>query len=238
MKKFSKKKLVLLSISIVIFCVAVILGYHAVDNSLTEEDIHYIQIYLSSVESLPEDTSYREELDYFISVQQSVLNIAPNNDEIPPGQKREPKDLYEAKTGWSFDKSRVIEKILRYSGFETRHISIYSTEKTGSVIKSLITSEISSHAVTEVLTKKGWLVVDSTAPWISTDTDNQPLSIDHIHACVKHALPIDWNTEPPIEIYLEPFVFIYGLYSRHGKFYPPYNLIPDIHYGEFIQNVL
>ena len=39
-----------------------------------------------------------------------------------------------------------------------------------------------------------------------------------------------------LTIYTNFFVAVYGLYSRHGRFYPPYNLIPDINYGEFIQN--
>ena len=48
---------------------------------------------------------------------------------------------------------------------------------------------------------------------------------------------IIWKEKPPFNIYMKPFIYIYGLYSRHGKFYPPYNLVPDINYGEFIQNV-
>ena len=34
------------------------------------------------------------------------------------------------------------------------------------------------------------------------------------------------------------FIYIIGLYSRHGRFYPPYNFIPDINWGEFMYNFL
>jgi len=47
-----------------------------------------------------------------------------------------------------------------------------------------------------------------------------------------------WRHKPPNIIYQESFSFIYGLYSRHGKFYPPYTFIPDVNYVELIQNIL
>ena len=215
-----------------------ILYLNAVDNSLTEEDIRYIPQYLIDVDPLPQDPTYTEQLSFIVSVQDSVLDMAPRNVALPLFEKREPKELYEQKIGLCFDRSRVIEKILRYSGFKTRHVFILSMEKTGSVIKSLIYPRTSSHAVTEVLTKNGWLVVDSNTPWISTDTNNHPLSIEYIQLHTENSNHINWRMEPPLKIYVKPFVFIYGLYSRHGYFYPPYNFIPDINYGEFIQNVL
>jgi len=235
--KLNRKQSVLISIASLIICAAFVLSYHAVDNSLTEEDRQYIPVYLSEVVPLPENPTYRDELTFIVSVQNSVLNIAPRNDGLPFGQKREPKELYAAKTGLCFDRSRVIEKILRYSGFETRHVSIYSKEKTGSTIKSLITPGVSSHAVTEVLTKNGWLIVDSNEPWVSTDTNIRPVSIENIQLSIENSVHIKWGKEPN-NIYLKPFTFVFGLYSRHGHFYPPYNFVPDINYGEIIQNAL
>jgi hypothetical protein len=236
--KVNKKKLVFVLTTFLIICAVFTLSYNSVDNSLTKEDKQYIPLYLSDVSPLPDNSTYRDELHFIISVQHSVLNIAPRNDGLPLGQKREPKELYEAKTGLCYDRSRVIEKILRYSGFETRHVSLYSTEKTGSAIKSLVAAGVSSHAVTEVLTKNGWLVIDSNAPWVSTDTDGQPVSIEKIQEDAENAVHINWGKKPPSDIYVRPFTFVYGLYSRHGYFYPPYNMIPDINYSEFVQNVL
>ncbi len=221
-----------------ILSTAFILSYHEVDNSLTKEDRQYIPLYLSDIDPLPENPSYRDELNFIIAVQSSVLKIAPRNEGLPFGQRREPKELYIAKSGWCYDRSRVIEKILRFSGFEARHIAIYSTEKTGSTISALMTPGVSSHAVTEVLTRKGWLIVDSNAAWVSTDKNNQPLPIDWIGRSIDSANPIDWHKEPPTDIYTRPFAYVFGLYSRHGLFYPPYNAIPDINYGEFLQNFI
>jgi len=232
------KRFLLLIVGITFIFVVATLVYSSVDNSLSEEDKQYIPKYLSYVEYLPEKPTYKDELNFIISVQRSVLMIAPTNDGLPFGQKREPRELYEARTGLCFDRSRVIEKILRYAGFETRHVSIYSTKKTGSAFLSLISPGVSSHAVTEVWTQNGWLIVDSNEFFVSIDKDAQPVSIEVIQHAAGDAIPIKWNQNPQTEIYAQPFTFVYGLYSRHGQFYPPYNFIPDINYREFIQTLL
>lgn len=236
--KMNKKQLFLTSTLLLIISSIVALYFHAVDNSLTEEDRLYIPMYLSDVVPLPINPTFKDELGFIVSVQRSVLKIAPRNDGLPFGQKREPRELYEAKTGKCYDRSRVIEKILRYSGFKTRHVSLYSKERTNSAIKSLFTPGVSSHAVTEVLSKKGWLVIDSNAPWVATDTNDQPVSIEKLQLNTENSYPIKLKKEPPSGIYTKPFTFVYGLYSRHGYFYPPYTMLPDINYNEFIQNVL
>ncbi|MDP2795822.1 MAG: transglutaminase domain-containing protein [Sulfurisoma sp.] len=232
----SKKRSTLLSVIIPIVCAVAILKSHAVDNSLSDEDRRFIPMYLSGVRAPAENSTYEEELDFIISIQRSVLDIAPENNGLPFSQKREPKELYEAGAGLCYDRSRVIEKILRYSGFETRHVFLFS-RNSASDMKSLTTTGVSSHAVTEVLTKRGWLVVDSNASWVSIDSNRHPIPIKRIQLAMEESVDIEWRMEIPSDIYEKPFAFVYGLYSRHGHFYPPYDFVPDIQYGEFIQNV-
>jgi hypothetical protein len=238
MVKVNTQRLALLTLGVFSICLVATCSYNAVDNSLSQLDKQYISKYLVEVPSLPDKSTYEDEVNFIISVQHAVLNVAPGNDGIPFGQKREPKELYEAKTGLCFDRSRVIEKILRYSGFDARHVFMLSTEQVGSAIKAIMTVGVSSHAVTEVFTKKGWLVVDSNAQWISTDAEGRPISIEKLQYDVEHSVAIRWGVEPPSFIYAKPFTFVYGLYSRHGYFYPPYNVVPDVNYGELLQNVL
>lgn len=214
------------------------LFYHEVDNSLSPEDKQYIVKYLTEVKPLPEQIAYEDELTFIRSVQHAVLHVAPEQLGIPFGHKREPKDLYEAKTGACFDRSRTIEKILRHSGFNLRHAFILSTEHAGSAVKALLTSRTQSHAVTEVATKQGWLIVDSNAPWISLDVEGRPISIETIRSRMSRAGSLRWEKEPPSDIYLQPFTVVYGLYARHGRFYPPYDFIPDVNYGELLSNIL
>jgi hypothetical protein len=233
----NRKSSALIFVVIFFVCIGAVLSYHSVDNTLSEEDKQYIPMYLKTVPPLPAVATYADQLAFIASVQRSVLDVAPTNGRLPFGQKREPKELYVARTGLCFDRSRVIEKILRYSGFETRHIAIYSISRTGSKAKSLIIPQVPSHAVTEVLTNEGWLVVDSNAPWVSVDFSKRPVSIREMQLSARDSITINWSMKPPWGIYSEPFTFIYGLYSRHGKFYPPYNFIPDINYGELAQNL-
>lgn len=234
-----KKTLLLGTLSLsFIFCIAAILLHHEVNNSLSVEDKRYIPLYLKNVDPLPAIPTYEDQLKFIISVQHSVLKNVSENVGLPFDQLREPKELYEAKTGLCYDRSRVIEKILNFSGFETRHIAMFSTEKTNSSFKSIITPGIPSHAITEVLTKNGWLIVDSNYPWVSLNAKRNPISIDKLKSDIDKAASMLWDEAPPINIYLESFTFIYGLYSRHGHFYPPYNFLPDVHYGELAQNIL
>jgi hypothetical protein len=214
-----------------------LLSYHEVDNSLTSEDKQYIVKFLDGIPALPEKRTYQNEVDTIILIQNSVLTKISHKIALPFGTTREPKDVFIAKAGGCYDRSRVIEKILRYLGFKTRHIAMYSTIKTGSAIKSLTTKRNPSHAITEVLTKKGWLVVDSNSRWISTDSKNYPVSLSKIQLYAEGSASISWNQKPPYKIYENPFTFVYGLYSRHGRFYPPYNFIPDINYKELTYNI-
>ncbi len=234
----NRVKNVFIGIGALIACLVSGLVYHEVDNYLTEEDRNYIPIYLANITPLSKKRDFQDELTFILQVQSSVLNIASLNKGLPFNKEREPKDVYLAKTGLCYDRSRVIEKILRFSGFETRHIAIYSTMKTGSPIRSILTPGVSSHAVAEVLTKRGWMVVDSNNLWVSIDQDRVPKSIEQIQLGIENSSGISWNKKPPTFIYEEPFTYIYGLYSRHGKFYPPFNFIPDVNYRELMQNIL
>lgn len=229
---------VLISGIVTIIIVISALWFNNVDNNLTEEDHQYIPLYLKDISQISFNESFEEEILFIEKVQDSVLNIASIDKGIPFNQKREPKELYEAKAGFCFDRSRVIEKILRSKGFETRHIFIYSLKETGSSVKSFFTPGIASHAVTEVLTKKGWLVVGSNNRWISIDVDGNPRSMEDLRLNSENKKEIQWKNNPS-SVYsdLAPYTYIYGLYSRHGEFYPPYNFIPDVNYSEFVDNV-
>lgn len=232
-----KKPILLLGIATTLILIAVKLDYHQVNNSLTTEDVEFINMILGDMKEKPgpEIRGYKEEIHVIAEVQRAVLRCMPGNIGIPFNTPREPKDGYVAKSGLCYDRSRVIEKILRHLNFQTRHIAIYSTEKTHSSFLSLITPGVSSHAVTEVLTTKGWLVVDSNDPWVSLDTQENPVPMEQIQSDAGRST-ISWFQPFPSGIYKKPFTFVYGLYSRHGRFYPPYDFIPDMNYKELMQN--
>lgn len=222
---------------IAIVALVAILYAHGVSNEVTDADRESVKNYLPEPVQIEPAADLAKDIEFIRKVQDSVLNVAPIDEGIPYGQTREPEDLLKAKQGLCFDRSRVIEKILMAHGFETRHVFLYSTKKTGSSVRSLITPGVPSHAVTEVWTAGGWLVVDSNDRWVSLDSNGNPREIEEIAATSGPGGGIDWKDDPP-GIYKElyPFTFLYGLYSRHGEFYPPYNPIPDVNYGELLYN--
>ena len=123
-------------------------------------------------------------------------------------------------------------------GFQVRHVSAYSTDETGSAIVSLLTPQVDSHAVTEVKTSKGWLLVDSNGRWISLDTGNRPWSVAELKRVADFQRPMpEWssnNRAAMNELFTKSFVYLPGLYSRHGQFYPPFTPIPDVNWYDFI----
>jgi hypothetical protein len=230
--------------SIISVCTVLLLGgavlaaSHRVDNSITPEDRQYIARFLAGVPPLrSEPPTYADQIDFVTRAQQAVLRLAPLDEGLPANSPREPKEVFEAHRGLCYDRSRVIEKILRYSGLTTRHVALYAVPEAGSALGALLTPGSPSHATTEVLTPEGWLVVDSNAPWLSLDRSGRPVSIAAMQAAASGSAQIAWRTPPPNGLYVHPFTFVYGLYSRNGRFYPPYDSIPDVQYGELMDNV-
>ena len=219
--------------SLVLVC-----AYHGVDNSLTSEDEQYIRRYLEAgrVPPLSSAPAYDEELTYIRAVQSAVLDVAQAQRGISDNHSREPRDVYLARSGLCYDRSRVIEKILRFAGFATRHVFILSTAGFRSGLHAFLTAGTASHAVTEVRTSRGWLVVDSNSPWLALDVAGNPRSIDAFQPGHDGA-SVRWREKPPSDIYERPMVAIYGLYSRHGRFFPPYNRVPDVNYSELTDNL-
>jgi hypothetical protein len=236
MRRLRRLHRVLFGIGLLVVLVTV-LAYHAVDNSLTPEDVEYIGRYLEAgqVGALPRERAFDDEVAFIRAVQNAVLHIAPEQRGIADNQSREPGDLYAARAGLCFDRSRTIEKILRYAGFKARHVFILSTEQYGSGVRAFLTPGAASHAVTEVLTARGWLVVESNAPWVSLDEANNPRSMRDMRSNAGNGA-ISWKEQLPTEIYTQPLIVVYGLYSRHGRFFPPYNALPDVNYRELADN--
>jgi hypothetical protein len=103
---------------------------------------------------------------------------------------------------------------------------------------ALLTPGTSSHALTEVLIQKGWMAVDPDIPWIGLTND---LTVVSVRALQENAgKDYVWHNLAKTDhndILKSDFSYVVGLYSRHGRFYPPYNPIPDINYPQFIFNI-
>ena len=223
-----------LALCAALLCAVGLSAFHQVSTKPTADDAGAIKRLIPETPAAPR--SFQEEVAIILHVQDRVLAASPEERGIALNQPREIKDLLRARHGACFDRSRAIEKILRSYGFRTRHAAMYSTVETGSALRSLATPDTISHALTEVKTSRGWMIVDSKTRWAALTAEGWPLDLEAVRenpdrkwsSAVKGQLP---------EIYSAPYTWLYGLYSRHGRFYPPYNPIPDVNWAEMAQNL-
>lgn len=232
---------------IIFICGALTLTKHGVSKTITDEDRIYIEKILrqSGVEAarLKEKVprSFIDEITAIRAIQSSAFTTAPKVAQIPYRHQREPKDLFEADAAYCGDRARYIDKALRYLGFETRYASLYQNRAARNFISTLLTKtsadDVDSHAVVEVRTSKGWLIVDTRRRWISLSAARQPISLAMLKD--KPLSDFEWhnNQEEGWPLLNAHYYIIYELYSRHGLFYAPYTkYIPDIHWAGFIKH--
>ncbi len=205
--------------------VAMFVGLAAISNvstSITEEDK---QVFAKmGFAATPRPATYEKEIALILAVQAKVFQLAPLGEGIPKFVDREPADLMRTGHGLCYDRSRTFDKLYSYLGFETRHVFILFKEGRD-FLPALLRQGQSSHAVTEVKTSRGWLVVDSNATWIATANDGRPLDADHLQAHLA-------ELKNPPGYLLNPYWVIRGLYSRNGQMYSPFIPFPDVNWSD------
>jgi hypothetical protein len=208
------------------------ISYCNVDRTLTDEDRQYIRLYLPGTpEGIASKLSFEEQIKLIEKAQSAVHDRTTGWTPIPEGQPREPKQLYLRRSGLCYDRSRVLEKIFTYLGFTNRHLAMFEREANIHSYETILFHHTPSHAISEVLTKKGWLMVDSNSLWISLNDDYQPVSMPQLQHYYRQEQEIHWAKPTDAQFnhfYNSRCIALYGLYSRHGRFYPPYiSGIPD-----------
>ena len=208
-----------------------LMGITYVRTTLTSSDAATFRS-VFGIEKPVRPQGFDDELKLIRSLQAQVMKRVPSIVPIPEYQSREPEDLFLNKSGLCYDRSRALDKLFAWYGFESRHIYILYAQNptTGEDVsfgRAVLTRATGSHAVTEVKTSKGWIVVDSLQPWISVTDDGAPVDADHINeqAHKFSALPGSFSG---------PYWEIRGLYSRRGHFYRPYIPYPEVNWHDFI----
>lgn len=227
---FRKKKKTIFLVCFIL--VAIIVYYHNVSKSITRNDVTALkEIFGDSI--LLKDINTFDEQIVFITNAQRILHAKYTvYKPIPFNEYREPQNLIKIKHGVCHDYSRTLEKLFMYKGFKTRHVAVYSHLKTNKYL-CLFVSKTPSHSLTEVKTKKGWMIVDSNMKFIALDINSNPISYKTINAQTNFRVKI---SDELSLFYTQPHIYIYGLYSRHGKFYSPFNFIPDYNFCELFYN--
>lgn len=202
-----------------------------VNTDVSATDISVFRTTLG-LKNSPQIRNYEQEIELIREIQSLILREAPGNEPIPEFSSREPLDLLRIKSGLCYDRSRTLDKIFSWYGFQTRHVFILFskdpiTGKSQSFWKVIFTKGANSHAVTEVKTSRGWVLVDSNSPWISAASNGEVLNSDLIYQYTDR-----FDSIP--EYFKEPYWAIRGLYSRRGQFYRPFIPFPELNWHDFI----
>ena len=228
--KFSKCFFYILIIAVVV------LSTHNVSKRFSESDLFVLPLYLEGISSQLDasDLSFDEQVLVIRQLLQNMLSIAPEDKGIPVGQARGIQQLSFLGYGLCYDKSYALETLLEHLGFKTRHVSIYENPSSTSFLKDFSTPGILSHACTEVKTEAGWLVIDPNFAWIALDKKGNPVSLESNETWQDSN---NFSIPPPYPIYSQDHHFVYGLYSRHGQFFWPYNRLPDFNIRGLFYNL-
>lgn len=151
---------------------------------------------------------------------------------IPQGEPRELEEWYVMKSGICSDVSRAAETVLTYLGFRVRHVSIYTLKHNSNPYAVAITYRNPSHAVTEVLTSRGWLMFDPHFGRLYVDKKGNPIPAARMFETIRAG---EIDASDAHVIFSDHYSLFYGLYSRHGMFFPPYVSLPDIAWTDFLQ---
>jgi hypothetical protein len=218
-----KRKWVLAAVTATAVCLATWWGT-AVNDSITAGDRATFQTLDNHCHFAARDTLAR-----IREIQTCVLSEISRGI-IPHGESHEAADVLRAGLGECYDRARVIEKLLQISGFETRHVALYAREPRGLV--GLAIKGTPSHALLDVKTSRGWMSVGSNVPFIGVTTSGEVVAT----AQVRDDPGTAWLYSRPSDLPSQDNIAVYGLWSRHGQFFPPYIPLPDISWRELKYN--
>lgn len=225
-----------LSKAIILICLLFLVGlvYHNVPKNVSQEDEVGLEEIFGTDRVFGGDLDFEDQISLIHNMVNTLHTRYVVGTPIEYNNPREPSQLILNGGGLCYDFSRTIEKYLIYNGFQTRHVAVYLQH--GSFWNTITLKGAYSHSLSEVKTAKGWMIVDSNLKFYAIDNANNIYAYKDL---VKLKESPSWKLH--LEEGLAPFYspdveFVYGLYSRHGGFYKPYNFIPDYNLRELFYN--
>lgn len=192
--------------------------YTAQDKAVFEYTLH--------LKPLRHPQTFAREIEAIRFIQQGTFTIVPKNASKHDHKVREPAEFLGMREGICYDRSRLTDKAIGYIGLPSRHVFLLYRQGDRGFLSSVFLYHNRSHAVTEVKTSKGWMLVDSATEWIALTRDGQVVNADDLWKRSK-----EFNAIPSSLV--SPWWAIRGMYSRHGYLYPPYIFFPDFSWPDF-----
>ncbi|MCF8221125.1 MAG: transglutaminase family protein [Cryomorphaceae bacterium] len=196
--------------------------------TVTKTDQTYIDSFLTEWK-IPAQTdsihaSFDREVAFVSRVQDSIVKNFDGA--FHPQEAVGNVDFYfRNRAGVCYDKAMLMEKIFSSYGFPIRHMYIYFRDDSTAISRSdFFKKGLTSHAMLEVETQKGWMTVATNGNWLGLDLNGDPLTIYEVRDQIKAGnLKLKKTNYYGIyffEAFRMPsnFLITYGIYSRHGQF--------------------
>ncbi len=223
------KKIFGLILAAILVCGVVFVATNSVSKRLTQEDLTAISVFELD-EKCAEINSFEDELGCAKAAQASIHRVIPNTECAAPGQTVEPMEFLKRGFGCCTDRTRTLEKIFTHYGLVTRKVALYDISALG-LFKTMITPGVDSHATLEVMTKRGWMGVDSNHEFVLFDEERGPYSYTYFS---REDAEVEASIVP-YRFYSNKPIVIFGLYSRHGYFHGPNVPGPEVNIHDFLR---
>lgn len=213
--------------------IGALLAANGVDTTVTADDRKIISAL--DVDDICESTdSFDAELNCIETVQSTVFDTYPDtSDAFVKGEtNHDVRDYDERGFGSCYDRAKLLEQTLRHYGFEVRRVALY--QRQSSPLGYLMPG-INSHALSEVKTSRGWMALESIEPLLGIDEQGQLYTIGDIRDGLEDGRIDDatFGTAIPDDFFDGGFIYVYGVYSRHGYFFEPHLPVPEIDWSQF-----
>ena len=206
---------------------------NGVDTAVTDDD-RVVIAGLEVDEQCRDIDGFDAELKCVAAVQNSVFERFPSTkDAFQKGiTGHRARDYAERGYGSCYDRATLIEQALRHYDFEVRRVALYERQDRP---WNYLKPGIRSHALSEVTTSRGDMVIESVEPMIGVDEDHDVYAIADVREGL-HGGEIDDQTfgvDVPENFFDGDFVYAYGVYSRHGYFFEPHIPVPEVDWRQF-----
>jgi hypothetical protein len=221
-----------------------------------KEDKQYIEAF-STEWKLSKNTdsihaNFESEVAFIRQMQDCVVKTIQQV-EIPHQYFGSLKYYYTNRKGFCYDRAVLMEKFLLNYGFSFRHLYLYF-DPNGQYPPAInfFKRGTPSHALLEVKTQRGWMVIGTNANWIGLSNKNEVLNVAELKKRIgANTLMLKYNASVG-QYFWEGkgnhFRFIYGIYSRHGDFFnagrdtgkaslmPSFHILPDYNLSMLLAN--
>jgi hypothetical protein len=209
------------------------------------EDIRYINAFLKdwNISATPAEVHQGFENEIaFIGVVQDNIVAGMRHQGVDPTKFGNVRSYYQDRQGMCYDRVVLLEKILQTFHFDFRHVFVYYLENDKeATIWDFFRTGTGSHALTEVKTSKGWMVIGSNADWMGIDVNGYLFTIRELKEKLYKTGRVPLKEQPLHGVNFweqhPRFRYIYGVYSRHGHFLSPYNTVPDYNFRMLLYNL-